>query len=69
MGLQTVPSDSQHTENKALTTSAESSVQTSAQTKAKNGLKQAHQLHPDLVEVVTAWPELLEHIRAAIALR
>ncbi|MAG84627.1 hypothetical protein CMK10_10760 [Candidatus Poribacteria bacterium] len=66
MGLQPIPLKSQPLTKQALTTSQKDSVQTSVQTKAKNAPKQAQTLPADLAKIVAVWPELPQHIKAAI---
>ena len=70
MGLQPIAAKSQPTDKQTLKTPDKCSVQTSVQTKAKNGTKQvenqAQSLPPDLAEIVAVWPELPGHIKASL---
>ena len=68
--LQTVAQNSQPQEKQELTTQPKQCLQTSLQTNSENNQKQAQidtqNLPADLAEIIDVWPELPEHIKAAI---
>jgi len=64
--FKTVANNSQVTQKQALTDSETKRLQTSLQRNPENASKSAVSPPDDLGEIVAFWPELPEHIKAAI---